>query len=982
MRALVLGSLLLASPALAWDSLCDKPPDGACAGPEAAQHRWIDAANKDEHRQLFLQALTLNNFAETDFTVSSFTASSMTLKPAPLNSALAVVERTRAPSEFAQLPDFSYSLWDWSTGNETCPLDVTFTQGLCHDFLGHMGVTNSNHFLPQAQTNYQRYHVLAMGRANECKALRTKLSMRPDLQRFVDACVSEALVLEAIGHHFLQDAWSMGHTWERWGSPDETDYAGAAVRGGLVSSLAGLIHGGKAVLRSIVPSGVDPDDAMNAPFPDVTLSHGGATMPAVGDLYISLLGTSMYATQQTALMQCAVGGIDDVLTAAGATHQVSSAVTPRDPFTDPSCFSQRATNEALNHGFAVDLKVGGVQLPPIPLANVVNGVKLITGSLVASPSLQFDLARMQAVLAIKAVVDPHGTDMASGGLGPLLGIPPNGAYNKVGAYIDPMLPWPATTVSLGGHDEELARQFHVSHAKDWCGVFGPGNPDYDLDALKGRVASTSGQEQGVACSICAEFTERALRIGDQSTYVPSDAIEPVCGLVADMPSLVQYRYIADAGTATDRHDLALSYCGCSPLSGAGGTFNNAAAGQLQTLFFVRFRDDNGLPPAAQKTITVTGPAAWNNSAALTSTYPAGALRQFITFAKAPVSGTYQLSMTSSSGRPVSTTVTLDATASLPPPTNLMNDLSVSGQISMSWDAVPDAGSYLARDFDVTTGRVRTPTEFTHATSATLVGVPINAADQNALQVWAFSNDMTVADPPVPAKFNASFDRMLLAPKLTVTPTPQTVMQGASTSVTATLTGLPDTTVTWSANGGMLVPSGNTAMWTAPMVNGTYQVTARSNYNSTLVAHATMTVPGGSPCDLNAVANKYVGTWHITAAAPMSGEGTYCYTGLGGQWAQGGSFTITAAGNVGTLIPNAALQSQTGTFRCQDPTICTYSFLGFPIACNESLGGSVELSMMYGSETDPNDQNYAMGQVYVQDLNPHVVGCIMAFEAVR
>jgi hypothetical protein len=29
------------------------------------------------------------------------------------------------------------------------------------------------------------------------------------------ACETEAKVLEAIGQHYLQDAWSMGHLWER-----------------------------------------------------------------------------------------------------------------------------------------------------------------------------------------------------------------------------------------------------------------------------------------------------------------------------------------------------------------------------------------------------------------------------------------------------------------------------------------------------------------------------------------------------------------------------------------------------------------------------------------------------------------------------------------------------------------------------------------------------------------------------------------------
>ena len=129
------------------------------------------------------------------------------MQPAPFTTAHAVQERIHSPSEFSQLPDFSYSLWDWALGNETCPLDHSIAPDDCHKFAGHMGATNSNHFLPQTSTAYNWYHQLAMNRAAACDVLRTRIGSRSDLQRFVKECVSEALVLEAaaiVGQDFLR----------------------------------------------------------------------------------------------------------------------------------------------------------------------------------------------------------------------------------------------------------------------------------------------------------------------------------------------------------------------------------------------------------------------------------------------------------------------------------------------------------------------------------------------------------------------------------------------------------------------------------------------------------------------------------------------------------------------------------------------------------------------------------------------------------
>jgi hypothetical protein len=136
------------------------------------------------------------------------TQSVVSLKPVNFIDAKRTQQRTMSFPEFAQLPDHAYSLWDWALGNETCPLGDSTPAVACHEFKTHMGPVNSNHFAPQSAFFYEYYHDLALARAADCKKMITKLG--DARARFADsvACGREALVLEAVGQHFLQDAWA------------------------------------------------------------------------------------------------------------------------------------------------------------------------------------------------------------------------------------------------------------------------------------------------------------------------------------------------------------------------------------------------------------------------------------------------------------------------------------------------------------------------------------------------------------------------------------------------------------------------------------------------------------------------------------------------------------------------------------------------------------------------------------------------------
>jgi len=207
MRKLLLSSVLLLSlPAAAWESVCYEQKDTSkepgeyprgsgsycapAAGPNTARHRWV--GELVEHRRLWeLTREKAGLPAESSATVRLrvFTSGEAlnvdgqqltSLLPVPFAETARVQVRAFTPGELAQLPDFSYALWDWALGNETCPLDgpgvdTGLSPEECHDFPTHMGPVNSNHFPPQAQAFYAHYHALALDRARKCKAMQPRL---------------------------------------------------------------------------------------------------------------------------------------------------------------------------------------------------------------------------------------------------------------------------------------------------------------------------------------------------------------------------------------------------------------------------------------------------------------------------------------------------------------------------------------------------------------------------------------------------------------------------------------------------------------------------------------------------------------------------------------------------------------------------------------------------------------------------------------
>lgn len=558
--------------ALAWDSVCYDANGRACspsAGPQTARQRWVGPS--DEHRQLFeltREQAGLPASVSQPVTLSVWTSSSSvdlggvmapTLSPAPFDQATRERARTFTVAELAQLPDFSYALWDWANGHESCPLADGTDATLCHDFASHMGPVNSNHFVPQSQRAYARAHGLALARAAECKAVSDALGARfPEVPR---ACEVEALSLEAMAQHYLQDAWSMGHMWQRWGSSNLDEFPGASTEAKrdhavLTALVSGFIHGARGVLQALPTwTTYDVNDALCAPWDDVRfVTRDGVVSQAVGDLYLG----QMTPTQRERLLSCATSGVRAVYAATGQAHgplgAVASGLSSVDPASD-FCFGQRATNEAIVRGMAIQLKVVSVQTS-IPLdarfsSWMVPQVARASGKVPVSKktknAFRLSLERVTTIARLTAKDDPTGTSLAEGAMGDFLGVAPNGTYAAPTSSDDPPLPW-----GPGGSPRALtlAQAFHTAHAKEWCAAM----TRPQLDALKVRAQDTTldAEARAATCAVCTELVSRHLRVGTPASW--DTTAEPLCQALTPTPAFV---YVSGPGTT---RALAEQWC--------------------------------------------------------------------------------------------------------------------------------------------------------------------------------------------------------------------------------------------------------------------------------------------------------------------------------------------------------------------------------------------------------------------------------------
>lgn len=126
----------------------------------------------------------------------------------------------------------------------------------------------------------------------------------------------------------------------------------------------------------------------------------------------------------------------------------------------------------------------------------------------------------------------------------------------------------------------------------------------------------------------------------------------------------------------------------------------------------------------------------------------------------------------------------------------------------------------------------------------------------------------------------------------ISPSTTTVAAGGTQSLTATVSNTINTAVTWSTTGGTIAGTGATVTWAAPMVSGSYTVTAVSSADPTRTAVATITV---SPIVITiapATPTVSAGAAQLFTATVSAGEASAI------TWSASGG-TITGSGATAT-----------------------------------------------------------------------------------
>ena len=230
-------------------------------------------------------------------------------------------------------------------------------------------------------------------------------------------------------------------------------------------------------------------------------------------------------------------------------------------------------------------------------------------------------------------------------------------------------------------------------------------------------------------------------------------------------------------------------------------------------------------------------------------------------------------------------------ASLPATTSLILTAVVTGTANTALNWTATAGTIVGN------GTTATYTAPATATTATVVATSVASPGASDTAV------LTVTAPPAIQKVS-----------IAMLPTQQTMSGGTTQSFTATVSGAIDTSVTWQTTGGTVAGTSNTVTYTAPLVHGTYTITAVSNADNTKSAFATVTVP--SP------------TLSLTPTTWTMGEGgiqTFIATvtnsnATGVSWtATQGSIPATG-NNVSFTAPNTATTVTLTATSLADPSV--------------------------------------------------------------
>jgi hypothetical protein len=504
---------LAAAPAHAWTSTCVKNGNGVyrasdaeasiCSGSDSKTacsnaREQATGIRVGEHALLAAKGLRAAGLAPlTTATVPTYAASSAIVAgkasatpaaPGNLGPRSASVRSLTTLPEFAEVPDASYGLADFLLGNEHC-----FARGAvssdpakdaaarataegaatCHDFQSRMGSVNSTHFGAQARASYAHYHGLALEVAARCRSEASRLPAGDGYTSTVArSCELEALALEVTGQHYLQDAWSSGHMWQRWGTPNFEPTAEGRVRQQVVGMLAGLIHGWRSLAKDYFLLSYWQDDQLCMPgfyanyAPSEEGAHSGelvrygfagnaARFAAGGDEYLlpctakdqserwavaSPLADSPLRSQHRRLLTCSVRGLAEIYDAGPRTRGARAredALVEKGVASalDEACWGQRTTNQSLVLGSAVSTLARlddpalvtrwAIERLPWVASSVTNeSIDDATWTAIRD-RLRIDFAAYGLAIRQAAALRPDGLDAAELAKTPLLGFEAN-----------------------------------------------------------------------------------------------------------------------------------------------------------------------------------------------------------------------------------------------------------------------------------------------------------------------------------------------------------------------------------------------------------------------------------------------------------------------------------------------------------------------------------------------------------------------------
>jgi len=410
---LLLAVLLAAPAARAWEGLCRSEESiggrdalGVLLGSPVFDHSvcamheeprcdgGIDAARGvqlGEHTDLTVRAMRAAGLPDDLFDpvtlrywasdVPLFGGDTMPWAPASAGGMRRVVERALFLAELGEGPDVSHSLSDYLLGNEHCFVSNVRTSSLaemnaCHEFTAHMGPINSTHWPLLARPVYDKLHAHALRVADRCKAMDDAVDARTgthplgfDMRTRVDACEVEALAMEAFASHYLEDVWSSGHMWDRWGPPVPPASDEDKLRAFLATAMVGLIHGSRGVLNlddQLCMPGVFPGDPATSPIVEYRHGEDEVRHAAGGDLYLdscnagdnglSVRGlTPIGESQFDGMLKCVALGFAEVYEHTGRSHgdfaeqemgayEYPASITKS---TDDACWDMRVTNQSM-----------------------------------------------------------------------------------------------------------------------------------------------------------------------------------------------------------------------------------------------------------------------------------------------------------------------------------------------------------------------------------------------------------------------------------------------------------------------------------------------------------------------------------------------------------------------------------------------------------------------------------------------------------